>query len=63
MELSGYLRNEARKISGREQLIITAMARAFEVIPKQLCDNAGFDSTYIMNQLRHLHASGIIYIF
>nr|CAH8856705.1 unnamed protein product [Trichobilharzia regenti] len=58
MELSGYLRNEALKNGGREQLLISAMARAFEVIPRQLCDNAGLDSTIILNQLRHSHAKG-----
>ncbi|VDP74566.1 unnamed protein product [Echinostoma caproni] len=45
MALSGYLREAARNIRGREQLLITAMARAFEVIPRQLCDNAGLDAT------------------
>ncbi|TGZ63435.1 hypothetical protein CRM22_006924 [Opisthorchis felineus] len=57
MELSGYLRDAAREIRGREQLLITAMARAFEVIPRQLCDNAGLDATTILNQLRHCHAN------
>ncbi|CAL8096535.1 unnamed protein product [Calicophoron daubneyi] len=56
MELSGFLRDAARNIRGREQLLITAMARAFEVVPRQLCDNAGLDSTSILNQLRHCHA-------
>lgn len=62
MELSGYLRKEALRIGGREQLLISAMARAFEVIPRQLCDNAGLDSTIILNQLRHSHAKGITII-
>lgn len=56
MALSGYLREAARNIRGREQLLITAMARAFEIIPRQLCDNAGLDATSILNQLRHCHA-------
>lgn len=56
MELSKYLRDESRKIAGKEQLIIGAMAKALEVIPRQLCDNAGFDATYILNKLRHKHA-------
>merc|ERR1711948_185768 len=45
MELSKYLRNYSRTIAGKEQLIIGAMAKAFEVIARQLCDNAGFDAT------------------
>jgi len=36
MELSKYLRNYSRTIAGKEQLIIGAMAKAFEVIARQL---------------------------
>jgi len=56
MELSKYLRNHARTIAGKEQLVIGAMAKAFEVIARQLCDNAGFDATNILNKLRQKHA-------
>merc|ERR1712008_456245 len=38
-----------------------AMARAFECIPRQLCDNAGFDATNILNKLRQKHAQGEIW--
>ena len=58
MELSRHLREHSRTIAGKEQLLIAAMAKAFEVIPRQLCDNAGFDSTIILNKLRQKHASG-----
>jgi len=56
MELSKYLRDYSRSIAGKEQLIIAAMAKALEVIPRQLCDNAGFDATNILNKLRQKHA-------
>merc|ERR1712107_186017 len=36
MELSKYLRNYSRTVAGKEQLIIGAMAKAFEVIARQL---------------------------
>ena len=58
MELSKYLRDYSRTIPGKEQLLIGAMARALEVIPRQLCDNAGFDATNILNKLRQKHATG-----
>merc|ERR1719510_1079982 len=58
MELSKYLREYSRTIAGKEQLIIAAFAKALEVIPRQLCDNAGFDSTNILNKLRQKHATG-----
>merc|ERR1712055_1153631 len=62
MELSKYLRNYSRTIAGKEQLIIGSMAKAFEVIARQLCDNAGFDATNILNKLRQKHAGdGIWY--
>merc|ERR1712004_953505 len=62
MELSKILRDHSRSIAGKEQLIFAAMARAFEVIPRQLCDNAGFDATNILNKLRQKHAGdGIWY--
>jgi len=56
MELSRHIRQEARKVAGKEQLLLDCLARALEVIPRQLCDNAGFDSTNILNKLRHTHA-------
>jgi len=56
MELSKELRNYAKTIHGKEQLLITAYAKALEIIPRQLCDNAGFDATTILNKLRQKHA-------
>ncbi|KAK3595863.1 hypothetical protein CHS0354_014687 [Potamilus streckersoni] len=58
MELSKYLREHSRNIAGKEQLLIAAYAKALEVIPRQLCDNAGFDATNILNKLRQSHAKG-----
>jgi T-complex protein 1 subunit eta len=58
MEVSKYLRNHSRTIKGKRQLILDGYARALEIIPRQLCDNAGFDSTDILNKLRMRHARG-----
>lgn len=58
MELSKHLRDHSRTIAGKEQLIFAAMAKALEVIPRQLCDNAGFDATNILNKLRQKHSQG-----
>ena len=60
MVLSSYLRQHSRTIEGKQQMIIAAMAKALEIIPRQLCDNAGFDATDILNQLRQKHSKGII---
>ena len=56
MELSRYLRQHSRTIEGKQQMIIAAFAKALEIIPRQLCDNAGFDATDILNKLRQKHA-------
>lgn len=58
MELSKMLRDYSRTIAGKEQLLISAIAKALEIIPRQLCDNAGFDATNILNKLRQKHAHG-----
>lgn len=58
MELSKMLRDYSRTIAGKEQLLISAIAKALEIIPRQLCDNAGFDATNILNKLRQKHAQG-----
>jgi len=58
MELSKLLRDYSRTIAGKEQLLIAAIAKGLEIIPRQLCDNAGFDATNILNKLRQKHAQG-----
>ncbi|MCP8718345.1 MAG: T-complex protein 1 subunit eta [Asgard group archaeon] len=58
MELSKYLRDYSRTIAGKQQLIIAAFAKALEVIPRQLCENAGLDAIELLNKLRSAHAKG-----
>ena len=58
MEISKYLRDYSKSIAGKQQLIISAFAKALEVIPRQLCENAGFDSIEILNKLRLAHSKG-----
>lgn len=58
MEISKYLRDYAKTIAGKQQLIIAAFAKALEVIPRQLCDNAGLDGIELLNLLRSSHAKG-----
>jgi len=58
MDLSAYIRKHALSIPGKQQLIMLAFAKALEVIPRQICDNAGLDSTDVLNKLRMQHARG-----
>jgi T-complex protein 1 subunit eta len=55
MELSRYLREYVRTIKGKQQLVINGFAKALEIIPKQLSENSGMDSTDILNKLRQKH--------
>ena len=56
LEVARHLRQHALGIDGKGQLIVTAFARALEIVPRQLCDNAGFDSNDILSALRKKHA-------
>jgi T-complex protein 1 subunit eta len=58
MELSAHLREHARGIHGKQQLLISAFAKALEVVPRQVAGNAGMDPTDVLNKLRMKHAHG-----
>jgi T-complex protein 1 subunit eta len=38
--------------------VLLAFAKALEIIPRQICDNAGLDSTDVLNKLRARHHTG-----
>ncbi|XP_013195745.2 T-complex protein 1 subunit eta [Amyelois transitella] len=61
MELSKHLREYSKTVAGKEQLLLGAAARALEAIPRQLCDNAGFDATTLLNKLRQKHHQGEVW--
>jgi len=58
LELSQYLVSHARTIFGKQQMLINSYARALEVIPRTVAENAGLDSTDLVVQLRAKHAKG-----
>jgi T-complex protein 1 subunit eta len=57
LEISRYLLHHARSISGKQQLVVNAFAKALEVIPRTLADNAGLDAIAVLNKLRQKHAN------
>jgi len=57
MELSRYLREYAKTIDHKVQAVVRQFALSLEVIPRLLSENAGFDSTDILNSLRAAHAT------
>lgn len=62
MEISSYLHQYADKnVPHKQQAIVKAFAKSLEIIPRQLCDNAGYDATDILNQLRVEHRKGNIW--
>ncbi|KAA8566429.1 hypothetical protein EYC84_008994 [Monilinia fructicola] len=62
MEVSAYLHHYAdNNVRNKQQAIIKSFAKALEVIPRQLCDNAGFDATDILNKLRVEHRKGNVW--
>ena len=63
MEISKFLIDYSKTILGKQQLIINAFAKALEVIPHQISDNAGLDSTKILNKLRQKHSQGLFFFF
>jgi len=56
MELSKLLWIESRKIKGKEHLIMHAYAKALEIIPRCLAENAGLPVNDLLNSLRRIHA-------
>ena len=55
MEVSRCLREYAKTIEGKTQLVVESFARAMEIIPRQISENAGHDTPAIMNKLRQKH--------
>ena len=58
MDLSAYIRAQGLGLRGKLQFVLIAFAKGLEVIPRQICDNAGIDSTDILNKLRARHHQG-----
>ena len=62
MEISSHLHRFADKnVPHKQQAIVKSFAKALEIIPRQLCDNAGFDATDILNRLRVEHRKGNVW--
>ncbi|MCA9478326.1 MAG: TCP-1/cpn60 chaperonin family protein [Nanoarchaeota archaeon] len=58
IELARNLNHFARTLSGKEQLAVNAFAKAMEVIPRTLSENAGLDPIDVITELRSAHEKG-----
>jgi chaperonin GroEL (HSP60 family) len=57
-EISQLLYKYAEKIPDKKQLVIEAVARAFEIIPQSLIESVGMDPIDGLAKMRSEHASG-----
>ncbi|MDG6218840.1 MAG: thermosome subunit beta [Candidatus Thermoplasmatota archaeon] len=57
-EIALALRDYAPSIGGRDQMAVEAFARAIEIIPKTLSENAGMDPIDMMIAIRTAHKNG-----
>ena len=55
MALSVMLQKEAERVPGMEQYAISAFAKAMEIVPRTLAENAGWDPTRILADLQAAH--------
>ncbi|MFX1294207.1 MAG: thermosome subunit beta [Promethearchaeota archaeon] len=58
IEVAKGLRSYADTLSGREQLAVQSFAKAMEIIPRTLAENAGLDPIDILVDLRSKHGVG-----
>jgi archaeal chaperonin len=57
-EIAFALRDYAPSVGGREQMAVEAFAKAIEIIPKTLAENAGLDPIDMMISIRSAHKKG-----
>jgi thermosome len=58
VEVAKEIRAFAATLSGREQLAVQAFAKAMEVVPRTLAENAGLDPIDILVDIRSKHGAG-----
>ena len=60
-EVGMALLDYAQSVGGREQMAVEAYARAMDVVPKSLAENAGLDGIDVMIEMRTAHKEGNVY--
>lgn len=58
MLMANAVSNLAQQTPGKESIAMEAFARALRKLPTIIADNAGFDSSELISQLRAMHSSG-----
>lgn len=58
MLMSTAIQAEAVKTAGKEAIAMEAFSNALRQLPTIIADNAGFDSSELVSELRAAHVSG-----
>ncbi len=58
MLMANAVSNLAQETPGKESIAMEAFARALRKLPTIIADNAGYDSSELISQLRAMHSSG-----
>lgn len=58
MEVSSFLKNLSKTITGSESYVMLAFANSLEIIPYTLSENAGLQPIDVISKLRKLHVNG-----
>ena len=58
MLMANAVQELAGKTPGKESVAIESFARALRQLPTIIADNAGYDSSELVSQLRALHSEG-----
>lgn len=58
MLMATAIQKEAMKTSGKEAIAMEAFSNALRQLPTIIADNAGFDSSELVSQLRAAHTNG-----
>jgi T-complex protein 1 subunit beta len=60
MLMANAVSNLAQETPGKESIAMEAFARALRKLPTIIADNAGYDSSELISQLRAMHSGGKI---
>ena len=58
MLMANAVQELAVRTPGKESIAIESFARALRQLPTIIADNAGYDSSELVSQLRALHSEG-----
>ncbi len=58
MLMANAVQELASKTPGKESIAVEAFAKALRQLPTIIADNAGYDSSELVSQLRALHSEG-----